>query len=135
MPQKWEVTLPWPDKKLSPNARVHFFTRSKTAKRYRYACKLRTLAAAQAERWNLAALRDLVSEGGKIHLFIDFYPPDRRDRDDDNVIAAFKAGRDGVADALKIDDCHFRTHPFLKTDEVVKGGAVRVVVTAQGPEA
>jgi len=81
-------------------------------------------------------LRDLVAAGGQIHVFLDFCPPNRRARDDDNIVAAFKAGRDGLADALGIDDANFRTHPFLKTEEIVKPtGEVRVVVTGKGPEA
>lgn len=40
-----------------------------------------------------------------------FYPPDRRYRDDDNMISAFKHGRDGVALALGVDDRRFRIHP------------------------
>ena len=46
---------------------------------------------------------------GDVHLWVDFYPPDKRRRDDDNVIAAFKAGRDGLADAcvlmIRVFDC------------------------------
>ncbi len=60
---------------------------------------------------------------GDIHLWIDFYPPDRRHRDDDNMIAAFKSGRDGLADALKVNDKRFRSHPYVR-DEI--GGMVRV---------
>ena len=135
MSEKWEVTLPWPDKALSPTARGHWAKKSAQAKRYRSACKLKTLAAIRAGGWNVQALRNLVIAGGSVHVFLDFYPPDRRARDDDNVTAAFKSGRDGLADALKIDDCNFRTHPFLHCNEPVKGGAVRVVITGQGPEA
>lgn len=40
--------------------------------------------------------------------------------------AAFKAGRDGLADALRIDDSRFRLHPFLQTKT---GGFVLVKLT------
>lgn len=33
----------------------------------------------------------------------------------DKLAAAFKAGRDGLADALGIDDARFRIHPYLHT--------------------
>lgn len=136
MPDKFEIRLPWPPTALSPNARAHWAKKAKTAANYRYTCKLASLAVIQKERWDLQALRDQVEAGGQVHVFIDFYPPNRARRDDDNIIAAFKSGRDGLADALKIDDCHFRTHPFLKRDEVVKpAGEVRVVITGKGPEA
>ena len=63
---------------------------------------------------------------GRLHLWIDFYPPDRRARDDDNMIASFKSGRDGIADALGIDDKRFICHPFV-SDQI--GGMVKFSVT------
>lgn len=106
--------LPWPPKELSPNARVHWAAKNRAVKLYRENCVWLTKAAGLRVDW-----------GGIVHAFITFYPPDRRHRDDDNLVAAFKSGRDGVAQALGIDDKRFRIHPFL-SDEVVKGGAVRV---------
>jgi crossover junction endodeoxyribonuclease RusA len=114
------VTLPWPPKDLSPNARIHWSRRSKAAKAYRRACHVLTLEA---------GIRGVDWEGD-IHLWIDFYPPDRRHRDDDNMVAAFKAGRDGMADAMGLDDKRFRIHPYVK-DEV--GGMVKIRITP-GPE-
>lgn len=114
------VTLPWPPKELSPNARIHWSRRSKAAKAYRRACHVMTLEAGiRGVDWT-----------GDIHLWIDFYPPDRRHRDDDNMIAAFKAGRDGMADAMGLDDKRFRIHPFVKSEI---GGMVKIRITP-GPE-
>ncbi len=45
----------------------------------------------------------------KVHIKYDFYPPDRRKRDDDNLIRCMKPYRDGIADALGVDDHCFRT--------------------------
>ena len=70
-----------------------------------------------------------VNWDGDVHLWIDFYPPDKRARDQDNMLAAFKAGFDGLADALKVNDKRFRLHPYVK-DEI--GGMVRVTIT-DGP--
>lgn len=96
------VTLPWPPSELSPNARVHWAQRSRVAKKYREACyvlcKRANLVAPQSER---------------IVLMADFYPPDRRHRDDDNMIASFKSGRDGIADALGVDDNRFILTPLV----------------------
>jgi crossover junction endodeoxyribonuclease RusA len=115
-----EVTLPWPPKECSPNARVHWSKKAKAAKAYRRAC---------CELAREAKLK--IPEGeGALHLFLDFYPPDRRARDDDNLTAAFKSGRDGLADALKVDDRHFICHPYVKTDV---GGMVKVRIV-RGPE-
>src|SRR5690554_1065057 len=136
MPEKLQITLPWPPKALSPNSRGHWAKKARAAEVYRYTCKIYSKRVLQFWRSEVEALQRLVAAGGEIHVFLDFCPPNRRQRDDDNVVAAFKSGRDGLADALGIDDRHFRTHPFLKRDEIVKpGGEVRVVVTGKGPEA
>lgn len=116
-----ELTLPWPASGLSPNARLHWAKKSKLAKAYRRECSLLALEAG----WRG------ISWTGKVHLWIDFYPPDKRHRDDDNMAAAFKSGRDGLADALGIDDKRFVSHPF-NTEKV--GGFVMVRIT-EGPTA
>lgn len=113
------VNLPWPPKELSPNARMHWSKKSKAAKMYRATCSLLVRQA-------LIVKPDVP---GRLHLWLTFLPPDRRHRDDDNMIAAFKSGRDGIADALGIDDKRFICHPFV-SDQT--GGVVRVSVTA-GP--
>jgi crossover junction endodeoxyribonuclease RusA len=113
------VTLPWPAKELSPNARMHWAQKAKFAKAYRMACFTLCLQAKLAKP----------ETEGRLHLWLDFYPPDRRHRDDDNMIASFKAGRDGIADALGVDDKRFVCHPFV-SDQI--GGMVKVRVTV-GP--
>lgn len=136
MAEKLQITLPWPPKALNPNSRGHWSKKARAAEMYRYTCKIESRNAINRGRWDLQPLRDLVAAGGQIHVFLDFCPPNRRARDDDNISHAFKSGRDGLADALGIDDAHFRAHPFLKSDEIVKpAGEVRVVVTGKGPEA
>ena len=111
--------LPWPPKELSPNSRVHWSKRSKAAKEYRAMCGL-LVQQAKIEK---------PETEGRLHLWLTFFPPDRRHRDDDNMIAAFKSGRDGIADALGIDDKRFVCHPYVSE---ITGGVVRVSVTA-GP--
>ena len=49
------------------------------------------------------------------------------------MLARFKPYRDGIADALGIDDKRFISHPLVST-EVRKGGQVVVRITG-GPEA
>lgn len=119
------LTLPWPDKALSPNARVHWAARQKAVK------LARTSAAwlAAEAGWRGAEL----PEGRRLHLWIAFHPPTRRMPDDDNMLARFKPWRDGLADCLGIDDARFVSHPLV-SDEVRKGGRVVVVLTG-GPEA
>jgi len=134
-PVKMRIVLPWPPRVLSPNSRSHWAQRSREAKRYRGLCKLQTKKLINQEGWSLGDMRDQVAAGGHVHLFLDFHPPNRARRDDDNVIAAFKSGRDGLADALGIDDEHFRIHPVLRREHPVKRGGVSVVITTSGPEA
>lgn len=109
------IELPWPPKELSPNARVHWAVRARKAKAYRAECRLLTLMASVA------------APEGKALLSLEFVPPDRRARDDDNLVAAFKAGRDGIAEALGIDDRQFVTK-FRMSDETHPGGMVRVTI-------
>jgi len=64
-----------------------------------------------------------IPEEGPVRLEVEFYPPDNRPRDKDNMIAAFKAGQDGLADAWKINDkridCDYKVSQQ-------KGGMVKV---------
>lgn len=110
------VTLPWPPAILNPNRREHWAKRSKAAAMYRQACYMLALEA---------GAKAGIPWDGDIHLWLDFYPPDRRHRDDDNIIAAFKSGRDGLAQALGVNDRRFRTHPYVQTEI---GGMVKVRV-------
>lgn len=112
-----ELTLPWPPAACSPNARVHWTKKSRAAKAYRAACHL------------LAKQASIQAPAGEALLMIEFVPPDRRRRDDDNLLAMFKAGRDGLADALGIDDNVFATQ-IRMSKETIKGGAVRVRIQA-----
>jgi len=114
-----ELVLGWPPRDLSPNARCHWAKKAKAAKAYRKACWALTKEAGIRIDWQ-----------GEIHLWITFFPPDRRSRDDDNLIASFKNGRDGVAEALGIDDKRFRIHPWVSNQV---GGVVKIKFST-GPE-
>jgi len=133
MPEKFEIALPWPNRAMSSNARGHWAKKAAAAHKYRYHCKMLSLEVIQAGKWDVKTLREMVAGGAELHVAIDFYPPDRRRRDDNNLPGLFKSGLDGVADALDIDDHLFRTRPFLHRDEIVNGGEVRVVITVKGP--
>ncbi len=62
-----------------------------------------------------------------------FHPPTRMRPDDDNMLARSKPYRDGIADALGIDDKRFMSHPLV-SNEVRKRGQVVVRITG-GPAA
>lgn len=110
------VILPWPPRALSPNSRTHWRKKAPIAKAYKEAC------------WALTKEAGIVlpESAGRLALWLDFYPPDRRARDDDNMIASFKHGRDGVALALGIDDKRFRTFPYVQ-DKI--GGYIKLRIT------
>lgn len=117
----YAVTFPWMPKALNPNQRLHWSAKSKAAKAYRMTCFTLALEA---------GLRGVDWEGD-IHLWIDYFPPDRRHRDQDNMIASCKALFDGLADALSVNDKRFRLHPYVK-EEI--GGMVKLRITRK-PEA
>lgn len=112
------VTFPWPPTCLTPNAkrRTHWRTYQRPAKDYRALCGVLTRSA-----------RLRIGAGDvPVVMTITFNPPDRRRRDDDGMIGAFKHGRDGLADGLGVDDSWFR--PTYVRGEPVKGGAVTVTL-------
>jgi crossover junction endodeoxyribonuclease RusA len=109
------VTLPWPPKELSPNARVHFHTKARVAKVYR-----------EHAYWLTKAAGMIAPEEGDVDLRFHFHPPDKRKRDLDNMLASIKAGVDGIADALEVNDQRFGF--WLSREAPVKGGKILVSV-------
>lgn len=87
------VSLPWPPRALSPNGRKHRMAVARVKKQYRADCAWSTIAAG-VRRIDATAVR----------VRITFHPPDARARDTDNMLASLKAGLDGVADVIGIDD-------------------------------
>lgn len=113
------VTLPWPDKKLSPNARQHWGALATAKKAARAEANWQALADLPAQ-----VRQDIAEGAGRIPIQVTFFPPDNRRRDDDNMVAAFKASRDGLADALLVDDRRFRPHYVFADPE--KPGRIEV---------
>jgi crossover junction endodeoxyribonuclease RusA len=109
-------TLPWPPKELSPNARLHWSALARAKKAYREACHI---TARQQGACKLKADR--------IHVAFTFYPPNRARRDLDGCISRMKAGIDGLADVLGVDDSKW-SMGFVLAEEI--GGFVRVEVVA-----
>jgi crossover junction endodeoxyribonuclease RusA len=122
------LELPWPPSTLSPNQAtgrswqpIH---RARSA--YRDACCTATLLALHKR-----TVRD-----EPMRLAMEFRPPpDGRDRDRDNLIARMKAGIDGVARALRINDSRFvevsgRVGPPAEAAHMAR---VSVTITADVP--
>ena len=112
------IILPWPDKALSPNARVHWTKKAKAAKAMRKIAGWETKISKQKIDWD-----------GEIHLHAVFYPPDARHRDEDNLIASAKSLYDGIADGLGVNDKRFRLHSIIAAP--VKGGKITVEIKQQ----
>lgn len=88
-----EIFLPWPDRKLSPNARLHWAALSRIKRR-----------AKNEAFWltKQAGLGKIEAESISVRYVV--FPPDRRTRDQDNIIASLKAYADGIAEAIGVDD-------------------------------
>jgi crossover junction endodeoxyribonuclease RusA len=112
------ITLPWPDRVLSPNDRPHWAAKARAVRSARIKAWAHTKVAFGAKYWH--------SDHGDIYLDYVFNPPDRRARDEDSLISSMKAHRDGIADALRVNDVRFR-QGNVEIGEVIKGG--RVVIT------
>lgn len=111
-----ELTLPWPPTGLSPNARLHWAKLARLKRDYRRAC---------AGHARMQGARRL--EAQRLHLTLEFVPPTRRAFDLDNALARCKAGLDGVADVLGVDDSKWEL-TIRKAPAGTVGGFVLVSV-------
>jgi crossover junction endodeoxyribonuclease RusA len=117
-----KITLPWLDKRLTPNAkrRKHWTTYSKAindSRQMGWALTCEAMGEAKVTKGSLAYL-------DRIALEVTFYPPDNRRRDLDGMIGAFKHMLDGISDALGVDDSRFEL--VFRRGDAVKNGKVEV---------
>ena len=101
-----KVVFPWPSPKVFPN-----YKRANHWRKFRHVEKAEREAGciitnAAIPAYERRELREGLTD--KLRLAVVFFPPDRRHRDDDGMVGAFKHFRDGMADSLGIDDKHFR---------------------------
>lgn len=87
---------------------------AKAKKAYRTACAWQALSQGASPMKN-----------GPVFVFITFYPRTRNWPDWDNCIASFKAGLDGIVDAIGVDDSQFRIGFEVKREV---GGMVKVTL-------
>ena len=119
-----ELVLGWPPSNLSPNARLHWAKLARAKKQYRNACF--SVSKEQLKKFNTENIPE------KLVLEMTFIPPDRRSYDRDNLVARMKAGIDGLADALKINDKRFNT-VISTMDTDYLGGFVRIRILQEIP--
>ena len=123
------IELPWPDKRLNPNARNRWAKIKATTQARNDAYYITREVAGPYELIKGPNIYSAVPIGYKTQYI--FYPPDRRRRDIDNCQAMMKAAQDGVADALGVNDKYFIPEK-PEWGEVVKGG--QVVLTLEEME-
>lgn len=111
---KAELFLPWPDKRLSPNARVHWSSLARAKKSAKRAAYYTTLEAGIGK-----------IEAESVLVRVSFFPPDRRPRDIDNAFASCKAAFDGIAQAIGIDDSKWEI-AIAPRGPVEKNGMVKI---------
>jgi crossover junction endodeoxyribonuclease RusA len=102
LPAGKRVILHFPPVLCNPNTHVHERLKARSRKQYRIACAYDAHAA--GFNFRLPVIR---AATGKVHMEVAFFRPPGVALDRDNVIASFKAGQDGIADALHIDDSRF----------------------------
>lgn len=110
--------LPWPYRGLWPNDRVHRMVKVRMTKAYRN----EALIMAKAAGWHRLPAPTLI--------VVTFCPKSKGPMpDDDNRDASFKAARDGIAEALGVND---RTLKFrFQFGERSKNGGVIVEADPQ----
>jgi crossover junction endodeoxyribonuclease RusA len=110
------VTLGWPSRALSPNARTHWATLARAKK------------AARKEGYYAARSAGAPYVMLSVSIQVTFIPPNARRRDLDNLIASIKPHLDGISDAIVIDDSRWIwAAPVIAKPE--KPGRVVVTLT------
>lgn len=117
------ISLPWPSADLSPNRSSpgNWRAHARAKKSAKNAAWGFTKAVMSAMGLRHGAVT------GPVAVTLTFHPLMDRGRDVDNMQARMKAGLDGIALALGIDDKHFR--PVSVIGEKRKPACVDVVIT------
>lgn len=105
-----KITLPIPPRDLSPNSRAHWRKKAADTKAYKETAYLVTREKF-SEEFREANWSDA-------ELVMTFYFKTKHRRDRDNCIAWMKAGIDGIAKGMEIDDAGFHYHsPAIEHDK------------------
>ena len=109
-----EITLPWPDKILNPNVKAHWAVKARAAEEA-HTCGYLTAYE--------NGLPNNLDTSISFEATYNFYPPDRRRRDQDNHLGMMKNYVDGFFQYMRGDDSQIK-RTVLEWGEVVKGGKV-----------
>jgi len=112
------ITFPWPNSILLPNKAMN-------ANRFVLA---RYVKAARAEGFYETRSQIGMHHGlsDPVSIQYEFTPPMRRGNvpDDDGMVGMMKPYRDGIADAIGIDDRHFKMEKHITHERKGKGKVV-----------
>ena len=105
------ITLPWPDRELSANARDRW-GRIKAAKYARYAGAV------------LARSQGITDLHGAVTIVVTFHPPTKSRTDIDNMVSMLKPWQDGIFDGLGQDDRIIAEARYIRGDKLPGGSVV-----------
>jgi Holliday junction resolvase RusA-like endonuclease len=140
-PPNLRLSLPLPPDELQPNAgrgmprnlrqaQGGVAARNRVIQDYKSAAWAAWVAARKAQGMGATEIT------GPVTLLLTFFWPSRRSasgRDRDNAAASFKAGQDGIADGLGVNDRHVtQLPPLFEVDE--KDPRVEAAVYFEGIE-
>jgi crossover junction endodeoxyribonuclease RusA len=108
------IFLPWPDRRLSPNARVHWSSLARAKKQAKRDAYYTTLESGIGR-----------IDTQRLNVRVSFFPPDRRPRDIDNAFASCKAAFDGIASAIGVDDANWEIS-IAPRGPIEKSGMVKI---------
>lgn len=115
-----QIKLPWLDMSLMPNR--------KNGRHWGGTQAAKVKARDTAYWMTKQALTPGVQLTGPLPLIITYYAPDGRHRDLDNLLAASKSVIDGIAQAIGVDDKHFKPITIDACRDYKKRGFVMVEV-------
>lgn len=118
------LTLPWPDKALSPNSRID----RRTSTKIRQAARDTGFYLAKEAMQSGA----IIPSDARIAISYTFHAANMRRYDLDNALSRCKAYSDGIALATGVDDCWW-DQVTLRRGEPVDGGRVVVEIVAIKP--
>lgn len=111
-----KISLPFPPRELSPNARVHWARKAKVIAAYRQWCGW------AARVGDTGFLLPSLTLKPPVEATVTFVLPDKRRRDMDNLLASLKPMWDGLVDAgLLGDDSHDKLRLSAPQVRVEKG--------------
>ena len=117
-----EIRLPWPDRRLSPNERVHWAVKNRVTQQAKMLARAMTLEQLHFNKWQCPSRP----------MIVTYLHPPRYNSDIDNLHAMLKSSFDGICQALQIDDRCFRASIEVIGERVKKGLVIVQIRSSDG---